>query len=296
MSLLDSYLNIKNKVKLNDAIMDGVAKAISKKAASDFQEIINSRSLNSATPIEHEENDNLDYISNSAEPLKLGTKRDFDTVMSTIKSFKNLEKKSNFIKTKELVESFFSKNLEDEAISSLKKELGVISVDSSFMSIIFQGLYFIVYSVFEQSAYKNNKRVIYGEDAVDLFVKVNYPSFGDWIQQAKSKYRDSDIFTNSYSENWLKFFYNNLNFDSNLPEEEIISKLMNVQQRLVDGFSNNMNAVLTEDCYQSNLAGTVAELTVEEREKEESKSNSLLLITVLATFFALVLYILIYQS
>lgn len=124
MSLLDSYLNIKNKVKLNDAIMDGVAKAISKKAASDFQEIINSRSLNSATPIEHEENDNLDYISNSAEPLKLGTKRDFDTVMSTIKSLKNLEKKSNFIKTKELVESFFSKNLEDEAISSLKKELG----------------------------------------------------------------------------------------------------------------------------------------------------------------------------
>lgn len=29
MGLLDSYLNIKNKVKLNDAIMDGVAKAIS---------------------------------------------------------------------------------------------------------------------------------------------------------------------------------------------------------------------------------------------------------------------------
>ena len=30
MGLLDSYLNIKNKVKLNDAIMDGVAKAIYK--------------------------------------------------------------------------------------------------------------------------------------------------------------------------------------------------------------------------------------------------------------------------
>lgn len=65
MSLLDSYLNIKNKVKLNDAIMDGVAKAISQKAASDFQEIINSSSLNSASPIDHEEKDNLDYISNS---------------------------------------------------------------------------------------------------------------------------------------------------------------------------------------------------------------------------------------
>ena len=60
MSLLDSYLNIKNKVKLNDAIMEGVAKAISQKAASDFQEIINSSSLNSATPIDHEEKDNLD--------------------------------------------------------------------------------------------------------------------------------------------------------------------------------------------------------------------------------------------
>mgnify|MGYP000894991296 CR=1 FL=1 len=31
MGLLDRYLNIKNKVKLNDAIMDGVAKAISQR-------------------------------------------------------------------------------------------------------------------------------------------------------------------------------------------------------------------------------------------------------------------------
>ena len=116
MSLLDIYLNIKNKVKLNDAIMDGVAKAISQKDASDFQEIINSSSLNSASPIDHEEKDNIDYIFNSTEPLRLGTKRDFDTVMSTIKSLKKLENDDSFIQTKSLVESFFTKNLDEDSV------------------------------------------------------------------------------------------------------------------------------------------------------------------------------------
>ena len=89
--------------------------------------------------------------------------------------------------------------------------LKVTSDLDSFKSILFWGLYFTVYSVFEESASKDNV-VIYGSEAVDLLVKVNYPSFGDWIQQAKAKYRDSDIFTNPYSENWLKFFYNNGNY------------------------------------------------------------------------------------
>lgn len=186
MSLLDSYLNIKNKVKLNDAIMDGVAKAISQKAASDFQEIINSSSLNSATPIDHEEKDNLDYIPNSTEPLRLGTKRDFDTVMSTIKSLKKLENDDSFIQTKSLVESFFTKNLDEDSVKELMGKLKVSSDLDAFKSILFWGLYFTVYSVFEKSASKDDV-VVYGSEAVDLLVKVNYPSFGDWIQAGQSK-------------------------------------------------------------------------------------------------------------
>lgn len=271
MSLLDSYLNIKNKVKLNDAIMDGVAKAISQKAASDFQEIINSSSLNSATPIEHEEKDNIDYVHNTKEVLRLGTKRDFDTVMNTIKSLKKLENDDSFIQTKSLVESFFTKNLDEDSVKELMGKLKVSSDLDAFKSILFWGLYFTVYSVFEESASKDDV-VVYGSEAVDLLVKVNYPSFGDWIQQAKAKYRDSDIFTAPYSENWLKFFYNNVEFDREISEETIISNLLELQQRLVNEFSDSERSKLTAGCYKHPKA--IAKNEAEQRKKEAEQKEA----------------------
>ncbi len=290
MSLLDSYLNIKNKVKLNDAIMDGVAKAISQKAASDFQEIINSSSLNSATPIDHEEKDNLDYISNSTEPLRLGTKRDFDTVMSTIKSLKKLENNDSFIQTKSLVESFFTKNLEEDSVKDLMNKLKVTSDLDAFKSILFWGLYFTVYSVFEESASKDNV-VIYGSEAVDLLVKVNYPSFGDWIQQAKAKYRDSDIFTNPYSENWLKFFYSNVEFDREISEENIISNLLELQKRLVKEFSDSKIGKLTAGCYKHPKAIEKNEAEWRRKKEEKESEDSFQLFLYLIGLFFFVLFI-----
>ena len=290
MSLLDSYLNIKNKVKLNDAIMDGVAKAISQKAASDFQEIINSSSLNSASPIDHEEKDNLDYISNSSEPLRLGTKRDFDTVMSTIKSLKKLENDDSFIQTKSLVESFFTKNLEEDSVKDLMNKLKVTSDLDAFKSILFWGLYFTVYSVFEESASKDNV-VIYGSEAVDLLVKVNYPSFGDWIQQAKAKYRDSDIFTNPYSENWLKFFYSNVEFDREISEENIISNLLELQKRLVKEFSDSKIGKLTAGCYKHPKAIEKNEAEWRRKKEEKESEDSFQLFLYLIGLFFFVLFI-----
>lgn len=290
MSLLDSYLNIKNKVKLNDAIMDGVAKAISQKAASDFQEIINSSSLNSASPIDHEEKDNLDYISNSSEPLRLGTKRDFDTVMSTIKSLKKLENNDSFIQTKSLVESFYTKNLEEDSVKDLMNKLKVTSDLDAFKSILFWGLYFTVYSVFEESASKDNV-VIYGSEAVDLLVKVNYPSFGDWIQQAKAKYRDSDIFTNPYSENWLKFFYSNVEFDREISEENIISNLLELQKRLVKEFSDSKIGKLTAGCYKHPKAIEKNEAEWRRKKEEKESEDSFQLFLYLIGLFFFVLFI-----
>lgn len=290
MSLLDSYLNIKNKVKLNDAIMEGVAKAISQKAASDFQEIINSSSLNSASPIDHEEKDNLDYISNSSEPLRLGTKRDFDTVMSTIKSLKKLENNDSFIQTKSLVESFFTKNLEEDSVKDLMNKLKVTSDLDAFKSILFWGLYFTVYSVFEESASKDNV-VIYGSEAVDLLVKVNYPSFGDWIQQAKAKYRDSDIFTNPYSENWLKFFYSNVEFDREISEENIISNLLELQKRLVKEFSDSKIGKLTAGCYKHPKAIEKNEAEWRRKKEEKESEDSFQLFLYLIGLFFFVLFI-----
>lgn len=128
--------------------------------------------------------------------------------------------------------------------------------------------------------------MVYGSEAVDLLVKVNYPSFGDWIQQAKAKYRDSDIFTNPYSENWLKFFYNNIEFDREISEETIISNLLELQQRLVNEFSDSKHNKLTARCYKhpKAIAKNEAEKKkkeVEKREKEDSASEAAILIVVL---------------
>lgn len=190
--------------------------------------------------------------------------------MSTIKSLKKLENNDSFIQTKSLVESFFTKNLEEDYVKDLMNKLKVTSDLDAFKSILFWGLYFTVYSVLEESASKDNV-VIYGSEAVDLLVKVNYPSFGDWIQQAKAKYRDSDIFTNPYSENWLKFFYNNVEFDREISEETIISNLLELQQRLVNEFSDSNQNKLSEKCYKHPKA--IAKNVAEKREKESSDES-----------------------
>lgn len=107
--------------------------------------------------------------------------------------------------------------------------------------------------------------MVYGSEAVDLLVKVNYPSFGDWIQQAKAKYRDSDIFSAPYSENWLKFFYNNVEFDREISEETIISNLLELQQRLVNEFSDSERSKLTAGCYKHPKAIAKMKLSREKR-------------------------------
>lgn len=113
--------------------------------------------------------------------------------------------------------------------------------------------------------------MVYGSEAVDLLVKVNYQSFGDWIQQAKAKYRDSDIFTNPYSENWLKFFYNNIEFDREISEETIISNLLELQQKLVNEFLDSKQNKLTAGCYKHPKV---------EQRKEDGRSEDAILIVV----------------
>lgn len=164
-------------------------------------------------------------------------------------------------------------------------KLKVTSDLDAFKSILFWGLYFTVYSVFEESASKDNV-VIYGSEAVDLLVKVNYPSFGDWIQQAKAKYRDSDIFTNPYSENWLKFFYNNIEFDREISEETIISNLLELQQKLVNEFSDSERSKLTAGCYKHPKA--IAKMEAEQRKKAESSKKEDKIILICFILFLLV--------
>lgn len=67
MSFIDSYLNLKNKVKLDKSIMDGVASAINQKAVSDLQESISSSSFDASK----NQSDNIYNSSNCSDFQKL---------------------------------------------------------------------------------------------------------------------------------------------------------------------------------------------------------------------------------
>ena len=150
-----------------------------------------------------------------------------------MKALKKIEQNEQCIKVQSLVETFFAKNLDDYYVANLMDNLKVTSDTPTFRGILFWGVFFTISSVFAKSSSKDYE-VIHGEDVLDLCVKVNFQSFGNWVQQAKSKYSDSDIFTNPYSENWLKLFYDNLTFSNEFSDEEIVASLMKFQHSLVD--------------------------------------------------------------
>lgn len=93
MSFIDSYLNLKNKVKLDKSIMDGVARAINQKAVSDLQESISSSSFDASK----NQSDNIYNSSNCSDFPKIAKKRDFETVMSSMKALKKIEQNEWYV-------------------------------------------------------------------------------------------------------------------------------------------------------------------------------------------------------
>lgn len=245
MSDVDCFLNIKSKVNLNDTIMMAVAEVISQSSLSNLPNSFNSSSLKN-----HQSFNELSSpsFSDRLNVIGIASKRDYETVKSSIESYKKLEQNANFGQVKSLVESFFCKNLADDSVCEFMTKLKVASDSESFRATLFWGMYFIACSVFKKSASDDNV-VIHSSDTLDLLLRVNFPSVGKWMRQFKSKYSDSDLFTNPYSENWLKLFYNNLNYSNEISEEEIISSLKSLQKNLVNTFSDSLNKNLPADCF-----------------------------------------------
>lgn len=254
MGLLDKYLTLKNSLKLNNAVMEGVAKAISAKAEEEFKQYLD-------TGMPSIEN-NLSYKSHEdfieAEPLnkssdipprqKLAQKRDFDSVMSLMKEIKSVEDNNEYQLTLGVIDKFYSSHLNDEYIESEKIKLGCTSDTDLFKSLLFWGLYFIVSSCFAKSA-KNDNEVKYGNKALEIFIKTQYPDFAQWLDSAKSKYKESDIFTNTKSESLLRFFYDGLTYSQELRPEEIIAGLMSFRDELTKEFEQLCSVQLTDKCF-----------------------------------------------
>lgn len=293
MGLLDKYLTLKNSLKLNNAVMEGVAKAISSKAEEEFKQYLDSGMPSFENNLPYKDKSHEDFIeaeTSNKDPdipasQKLAQKRDFDSVMSLMKEIKFYEDNNEYQLTLAVIDKFYSNHLNDEYIESEKIKLGCTSDTDLFKSLLFWGLYFIVSSYFAKSA-KNDNEVKYGNKALEIFIKSQYPDFAQWLDTAKSKYKESDIFTNTKSESLLRFFYDGLTYSQELKPEKIIAGLMSFRDELTKEFEQLCSVQLTDKC----ISHPQAQALKEKIETEKAMNTTVL---VFISFFAIVLLIVI---
>lgn len=293
MGLLDKYLTLKNSLKLNNAVMEGVAKAISSKAEEEFKQYLDSGMPSFENNLPYKDKSHEDFIeaeTSNKDPdipasQKLAQKRDFDSVMSLMKEIKFYEDNNEYQLTLAVIDKFYSNHLNDEYIESEKIKLGCTSDTDLFKSLLFWGLYFIVSSYFAKSA-KNDNEVKYGNKALEIFIKSQYPDFAQWLDTAKSKYKESDIFTNTKSESLLRFFYDGLTYSQELRPEKIIAGLMFFRDELTKEFEQLCSVQLTDKC----ISHPQAQALKEKIETEKAMNTTVL---VFISFFAIVLLIVI---
>lgn len=253
MGLLDKYLTLKNSLKLNNAVMEGVAKAISSKAEEEFKQYLDSGMPSIENNLSYKTHENfIEAETSNKDPdipasQKLAQKRDFDSVMSLMKEIKFYEDNNEYQLTLAVIDKFYSNHLNDEYIESEKIKLGCTSDTDLFKSLLFWGLYFIVSSYFAKSA-KNDNEVKYGNKALEIFIKSQYSDFAQWLDTAKSKYKESDIFTNTKSESLLRFFYDGLTYSQELKTEKIIAGLMSFRDELTKEFEQLCSVQLKDKC------------------------------------------------
>lgn len=280
MGLLDKYLTLKNSLKLNNAVMEGVAKAISSKAEEEFKQYLDSGMPSFKNNLPYKDKSHEDFIeaeTSNKDPdipasQKLSQKRDFDSVMSLMKEIKFYEDNNEYQLTLAVIDKFYSNHLKDEYIESEKIKLGCTSDTDLFKSLLFWGLYFIVSSYFAKSA-KNDNEVKYGNKALEIFIRSQYPDFAQWLDTAKSKYKESDIFTNTKSESLLRFFYDGLTYSQELRPEEIIAGLMSFRNDLTKELEQLCKAQLTDKC----ISHPQAQALIEKELKEKKENTTVLL-------------------
>lgn len=190
MNILNKFNTLKFKMKLNNAIMESVAKAIGEEAEKEIKtriELIKDSYTKLAQPLQN----NLAVDTSSAniqdaDTLLLGNKkRDFDQVMDLMEEIKELEKDERFNVTMTAVKNIFEQCLNDTFLLQKFSELHVISEFEKFKSVFFFALYFIFYEVLSESKEKKDNEIIFGYKALDLYVMSVYPTFGEWLERAK---------------------------------------------------------------------------------------------------------------
>ncbi len=274
MNILNKFNTLKFKMKLNNAIMESVAKAIGEEAEKEIKtriELIKA----SYTKIAQASQNNLAIDTSSAniqdaDTLLLGNrKRDFDQVMDLMEEIKKLEKDERFNVTMTAVKNVFEQCLNDTFLLQKFSELHVTSEFEKFKSVFFFALYFIFYEVLSESKEKKDNEIIFGYKALDLYVMSVYPTFGEWLERAKKKYQSSDIYTNTCSRQLLKYLYDVLQYENELKEENIIENLIQFRAEIIEKMLSNIE-LLPENAI-------IHPMLNKEKEKEEKERISKIL-------------------
>lgn len=288
MGILDSYLTLKNRVSINDAIMTGVAKAISEQAEIEFKRLfcassdIDNSTQNTLTQTEVKRISSP-IVDDLPLPKDTGQKRDFDSVMDLIEETDRLSNNSSYLAVKECISAFFDKNMSEEKLKSVKEELNITTDDEKFYAIFFFWLYFVVHSFF--SSKPESKELEYGIKALDHYVMSLNQNFGLWLEKAKSRNSLSPILTNPNSREILKYLYENLEYDSKILEQQLIIKLTHLRYEII----NSLSEIIEKNEEINNIRMEIA--YKKEVEKKEDEKNNYYVTVITTLLFLLILLI-----
>lgn len=246
MGILGSYLTLKNKISINDAIMSGVAKAISEQAEIEFKRLYsaptdvessraNTQTLTNEKGFSSPNSQRINTLQLSPKGVQ---KRDFDSVMDLMEETSRLSKNSSYIAIKDCVTEFFDENMNEEKLKSVKENLNITTENERFSAIYFFWLYFVVHSYFYSKI--SEKELEYGIKSLDHYVMSLNQNFGLWLEEAKSKFYSSPILTNPNSREILKYLYENLEYDSSMIEQQIIIKLTSLRDVVISSLSETI--------------------------------------------------------
>ena len=298
MNIFDKFNTLKFKLKINNAIMESVAKAIGEEAEKEIKNRIEAAKIYASQV----KISSPDVYSSQPDPIEtqdpdvslLGNqKRDFDEVMNLMEEIKELEEDERFNAAMSAVKNVFEQCLDEDFLSQKYSELGVISDFDKFKGVFFFALYFLFSAALNESKKIIDNDVVFGYTALDLYVMSVYPVFGEWLEQAKAKYQSSDIYSNTNSRQLLKYLYDTLQYDHDLKEENIIEKLLKFRNEIVKKiFSRLENLPEQALLHPSDITKQEQEKKEEEKiAKEEAYSTGCATVMLIAIIFIFVIAI-----
>ncbi len=297
MGLLNQYLQIKNRIKFNDAIMDGIAKAISNGVeqhvsqnlfiSNNGNNKVNNRLENSNVvdaDIQHEDS----YIQ--AEPVQIKVsenktaKKSFKELKDSIKVFSTGEDKGiydlnlgavstepnseKYLRVRECITKILLHYLEDDNERKLRSQLFIDRNDEKFTAVLYLTLYFLI----RASIIKMKSHGEYIEDtllALDNAI-LELPQIGQWIVDSSKKYSNqSEILNNPESDKIIEFLYENSSFNG-ASDQDIYVALLNFRNEVISYVINTLKKDLS-DLYQALMEKQLEDKKREKEKKEREK-------------------------